>query len=144
MDRQGIGEEEKESLLARWMTMVMLTGHYQSGGEGTVLKDYANATEEGFASYLAQIEELKLTEEFYDSILPDKFASTTARTAPFLVYVATQCARGVHSLFSDIKIKQSPIRFSRKPILPNVDIKQEKSTDRLQTLLTFQKRQRIS
>ena len=27
-----------------------------SGGEGTVLKDYANATEEGFASYLAQIE----------------------------------------------------------------------------------------
>ena len=75
MDRQGIGEEEKESLLARWMTMVMLTGHYQSGGEGTVLKDYANATEEGFASYLAQIEELKLTEEFYDSILPDKFAS---------------------------------------------------------------------
>ena len=106
MDRQGIGEEEKESLLARWMTMVMLTGHYQSGGEGTVLKDYANATEEGFASYLAQIEELKLTEEFYDSILPDKFASTTARTAPFLVYVATQCARGVHSLFSDVTIEE--------------------------------------
>ena len=106
MDRQGIGEEEKESLLARWMTMVMLTGHYQSGGEGTVLKDYANATEEGFASYLAQIEELKLTEEFYDSILPDKFASTTARTAPFLVYVATQCARGVHSLYSDVTIEE--------------------------------------
>ena len=100
MDRQGIGEE------ARWMTMVMLTGHYQSGGEGTVLKDYANATEEGFASYLAQIEELKLTEEFYDSILPDKFASTTARTAPFLVYVATQCARGVHSLYSDVTIEE--------------------------------------
>ena len=91
MDRQGIGEEEKESLLARWMTMVMLTGHYQSGGEGTVLKDYANA---------------KLTEEFYDSILPDKFASTTARTAPFLVYVATQCARGVHSLYSDVTIEE--------------------------------------
>lgn len=106
MDRQGIGEEEKESLLARWMTMVMLTGHYQSGGEGTVLKDYANATEEGFASYLAQIEELKLTEEFYDSILPDKFASTTARTAPFLVYVATQCAKGVHSLYSDVTIEE--------------------------------------
>ena len=73
MDRQGIGEEEKESLLARWMTMVMLTGHYQSGGEGTVLKDYANATEEGFASYLAQIEELKLTEEFFQiSLLPQQ------------------------------------------------------------------------
>ena len=68
--------------------------------------NYANATEEGFASYLAQIEELKLTEEFYDSILPDKFASTTARTAPFLVYVATQCARGVHSLYSDVTIEE--------------------------------------
>ncbi len=39
--------------------MVMLTGHYQSGGEGTVLKDYANATEEGFASYLAQMRRVK-------------------------------------------------------------------------------------
>lgn len=106
MDRQGIGEEEKESLMARWITMAMLTGHYQSGGESTVLKDYANAEEEGFASYLKQIEELKLTEDFYANILPDKFTSTTARTAPFLAYVATQCARGIHSLYSDVSIEE--------------------------------------
>ena len=86
--------------------MAMLTGHYQNGGEGTVLKDCANAEQEGFASYLKQIEELKLTEEFYTSILPDKFTSTTARTAPFLAYIATQCARGVHSLYSDITIEE--------------------------------------
>lgn len=106
MDRQGIDEKQKESLMARWITMAMLTGHYQSGGESTVLRDYANAEEEGFASYLKQIEELKLTEEFYTSILPDKFTSTTARTAPFLAYVATQCARGIHSLYSDVSIEE--------------------------------------
>jgi len=106
MYRQGIGEKERESLLSKWMTMAMVTGHYQSGGESTVQKDYANAQEEGFASYLAQIEELKLTDEFYNNILPEKFTSTTARTAPFLAYVATQCARGVHSLYSDVTIEE--------------------------------------
>ena len=106
MYRQGIGEKERESLLSKWMTMAMITGHYQSGGESTVQKDYANAQEEGFASYLAQIEELKLTDEFYNNILPEKFTSTTARTAPFLAYVATQCARGVHSLYSDVTMEE--------------------------------------
>ncbi len=104
--RQGIVEKERESLLSKWITMAMITGHYQSGGESTVQKDYANAQEEGFASYLAQIEELKLTDEFYNNILPEKFTSTTARTAPFLAYVATQCARGVHSLYSDVTIEE--------------------------------------
>jgi len=106
MYRQGIGEKERESLLSKWITMAMITGHYQSGGESTVQKDYANAQEEGFASYLAQIEELKLTDEFYNNILPEKFTSTTARTAPFLAYVATQCARGVHSLYNDVTIEE--------------------------------------
>ena len=106
MYRQGIGEKERESLLTKWITMAMITGHYQSGGESTVQKDYANAQEEGFASYLAQIEELKLTDEFYNNILSEKFTSTTARTAPFLAYVATQCARGVHSLYSDVTMEE--------------------------------------
>lgn len=106
MYRQGIGEKERESLLSKWITMAMITGHYQSGGESTVQKDYANAQEEGFASYLAQIEELKLTDEFYNNILSEKFTSTTARTAPFLAYVATQCARGVHSLYSNVTIEE--------------------------------------
>lgn len=106
MYRQGIGEKERESLLSKWITMAMITGHYQSGGESTVQKDYANAQEEGFASYLAQIEELKLTDEFYNNILPEKFTSTTARTTPFLAYVATQCARGVHSLYSDVTMEE--------------------------------------
>ena len=106
MYRQGIGEKERESILSKWITMAMITGHYQSGGESTVQKDYANAQEEGFASYLAQIEELKLTDEFYNNILSEKFTSTTARTAPFLAYVATQCARGVHSLYSDVTIEE--------------------------------------
>lgn len=106
MYRQGIGEKERESLLSKWITMAMISGHYQSGGESTVQKDYANAQEEGFASYLAQIEELKLTDEFYNNILPEKFTSTTARTAPFLAYVATQCARGVHSLYSDVTMEE--------------------------------------
>ena len=106
MYRQGLGEKERESLLSKWITMAMITGHYQSGGESTVQKDYANAQEEGFASYLAQIEELKLTDEFYNNVLPEKFTSTTARTAPFLAYVATQCARRVHSLYSDVTIEE--------------------------------------
>lgn len=100
MDRQGIDEDEKKSLIGKWMTMCMITGHYQSGGEATVAKDFANIEKEGFASYLHQIEELSLTQDFYDAILPDKFTATTVRTAPFLAYLAMQCREGVYSLYS--------------------------------------------
>ena len=129
--------------------MAMITGHYQSGGESTVQKDYANAQEEGFASYLAQIEELKLTDEFYNNILSEKFTSTTARTAPFLAYVATQCARGVHSLYSDVtieelyKIKTESYQILPKAYLAKCGYKTRKFMDRLPILLTFLKKQKI-
>ena len=73
MYRQGIGEKERESLLSKWITMAMITGHYQSGGESTVQKDYANAQEEGFASYLAQIEELYKNKTESYQILPKAY-----------------------------------------------------------------------
>ena len=46
-------------------------------------------------SYLRQIEELRLDDEqFFASVLPQKFTSTTARTAPYLAYLAAQTAGG--------------------------------------------------
>ncbi len=97
----GVGLEKRKSLIARWMTMVLITGHYQSSPESTVIRDCAVIDEEGFESYLTQIEELRLGDEFFESILPDKYAVTTLRTAPFLAYIAAQCAKGDKSLYSD-------------------------------------------
>ena len=100
MSMAGIGVEERNRLIARWMTMVLITGHYQSSPESTVIRDCSVIDEEGFASYLTQIEELRLTDDFFTSILPDKYATTTLRTAPFLAYIAAQCAAGDHAMYS--------------------------------------------
>lgn len=99
MEEEGLSQEEKASLIGKWMTMVLVTGHYQNAADSAVLKDYANIKEEGFASYLAQIEELKMNEDFYQAILPAKFTSTTVRTAPYLAYVASRCAQDAMSLY---------------------------------------------
>ncbi len=98
---EGVELEQRNSLIARWMTMVLITGHYQNSPESTVIRDCSVIDEEGFASYLKQIEELRLGDDFFDSILPEKYAVTTLRTAPFLAYMASQCAGGDYSLYSN-------------------------------------------
>ncbi len=74
------------------------------------------------------------------------FASTTFYTTiPCFMLQHSAQEEGVHSLYSDVTIeelyknKTEVLSDSRKLILQNVDIKQEKSADRLQTTLTFQR-----
>lgn len=106
MDRKGVSSEKKASLIGKWITMCMLTGHYQNAGESTVVRDCEHIEEVGFEAYLEQIEQQNMSEEFYDSVLPEKFAAVTTRTAPFLAYLAMQCAKGTHALYSrDTTIK---------------------------------------
>ena len=101
MSMAGISLTERSRLIARWMTMVLITGHYQSSPESTVLRDCTVIDEEGFASYLQQIEELRLGEDFFEAILPQRYATTTMRTAPYLAYMAAQAAGQAGSLYSD-------------------------------------------
>lgn len=100
MDAEGLPEEKKASLIGRWMVMAMVTGHYQSSPDSVVVKDFREIKEAGMEHYLKQIEELRMDDEFFASVLPQKFASTTARTAPYLAYLAAQSATGALSLYS--------------------------------------------
>lgn len=100
MDMAGVPSEKKDSLIGRWMTMCLITGHYQSAPDTVVMRDYKEIREAGMESYLRQIEELRLNDTFFESVLPEKFASTTARTAPYLAYLAAQTAGGTQSLYS--------------------------------------------
>lgn len=99
MEEEGLSQDEKARLIGKWMTMCLLTGHYQNAADSVVIKDYNNIKEEGFASYLAQIEELQMNDDFYKAILPAKFTATTVRTAPYLAYIASRCAKGAASLY---------------------------------------------
>ncbi|MBQ9155703.1 MAG: DUF262 domain-containing protein [Eubacterium sp.] len=100
MDQEGISPEKKAGLIGRWMTMCLLTGHYQNSPDSIVMKDYAEIQAAGFESYLKQIEELRLSDDFFENVLPARYASTTARTAPFLAFSAAQCAAGTNALYS--------------------------------------------
>ena len=104
MDMEGIPSDKKDSLIGRWMTMSLITGHYQSSPDTVVIRDYKEIKEAGMESYLRQTEELRLGEEFFASVLPQKFTSTTARTAPYLAYLASQTAGGAASLYSKEKV----------------------------------------
>ena len=103
MDMEGLPADKKESLMGRWMTMSLITGHYQSSPDTVVIRDYQEIRKAGMESYLRQIEELRLGDAFFSSVLPERFASTTARTAPYLAYLAAQSASGVLSLYSRSK-----------------------------------------
>lgn len=104
MDMEGVPSNKKDSLIGRWMTMSLITGHYQSSPDTVVIRDYKEIKEAGMESYLRQIEELRLGEEFFASVLPQKFTSTTARTAPYLAYLAAQTAGGAFALYSREKV----------------------------------------
>ena len=107
MDQEGIMVKDREKLIGRFMTMALITGHYQSSPDSVVLKDYAEIREAGFASYLRQIEELRLTDDFFANILPDRYTTTTVKTAPFIAFLAAQTAQGTHALYSkDVTIGQ--------------------------------------
>lgn len=107
MDGEGLSSEKKEQLIGKWMTMSLLTGHYQSSPDSVVMKDYKEIKEIGLENYLKQIEELRMTKEFYESILPEKFNSTATRTAPYLAYLAAQSYMGTLSLYSQDKTLES-------------------------------------
>lgn len=100
MDAEGLSEEKKASLTGRWMVMSMVTGHYQSSPDSVVVKDFREIKENGMEGYLEQVEELRMNDMFFESVLPQKFASTTSRTAPMLAYLAAQTATGALSLYS--------------------------------------------
>lgn len=100
MGRQGLSEEEKASLIGKWMTFVLITGHYQGAPDSVVVRDYENVLAEGAASYMDQLAELRLTGDFFDGVLPAKYASTSSRSAAFIAYLASLCARGANALYS--------------------------------------------
>lgn len=100
MDMDGVEQEKKDQLIGKWMTMCLITGHYQSSPDSVVMKDYKEIKEAGMESYLEQIEELRLNDSFFAEILPEKFSSTTSRTAPVLAYQAAQGYFGICSLYS--------------------------------------------
>ncbi|MCD8019399.1 MAG: hypothetical protein LUF92_07390 [Clostridiales bacterium] len=101
MDMEGVPSDKKESLIGKWMTMSLITGHYQSSPDSVVVKDYNEIKAAGMEHYLSQIEELRMNEEFYEAVLPERFAATSVRTAPYLAYLAAQTASGTCSLYSD-------------------------------------------
>ena len=100
MGREGLSAEKKAGLIGRWMTMSLLTGHYQNSPDTVVIKDYEEIRTAGFQSYLSQIEELRLTDNFFANVLPDRYSATTLRTAPFIAFLAAQSAGGVRALYS--------------------------------------------
>ena len=100
MSFEGIAEDQMASLIGKWMTMALITGHYQGSPDSTVMRDAAAIKEQGFERYLHSIEERQMDGAFYGDILPAKFQTTTVRTAPFIAYIASLCARNVHGLYS--------------------------------------------
>ena len=97
---EGLSEDKRASLTGKWMTMALITGHYQGSPESTLTRDAAAIKDQGFESYLRSIEETRMDKDFYAVTLPQKFQSTTVRSAPFIAYIAGLCAGGVHGLYS--------------------------------------------
>ncbi|MEE1228813.1 MAG: DUF262 domain-containing protein [Lachnospiraceae bacterium] len=99
MAKEGIGEGERAQLIARFLYMALLTGHYLRGVDSTIARDCQGMSQMGVRGYLESLERENMGEGFFAKELPEKFRTTTVRTAPFLAFLAMLQAKDAPSLY---------------------------------------------
>lgn len=97
------GEVDKTKIkrcVAKWFTMLILTGRYSSSPETRMDQDIRNINDKGVINYLNEIENAELSDAFWDFGLPQKL-DTPNSTAPALsTFFAAQIVKGDKGLFS--------------------------------------------
>ena len=85
----------------KWYVMTTLTSRYISSPETSMDYDIKRIKERGFVTYLAEIEPAELSDNFWNTQLPQRLESASV-TSPYLnVFFAAQIKFGDNALFSN-------------------------------------------
>lgn len=85
----------------KWYVMTTLTSRYISSPETSMDYDIKRIKERGFVTYIAEIEPAELSDNFWNTQLPQRLESASV-TSPYLnVFFAAQIKFGDNALFSN-------------------------------------------
>ena len=95
-----MSEGERKRIVRRWFVLSMLTGRHSGSFESTWEQDIRRIGSMGAAAYLKQLEELDLTDGFWDVALPAALETTSLSSPYFQTYIASQVASGARGFLS--------------------------------------------
>ena len=102
---EGVGENEAQFYVKKWLVMSLLIGRYSGSSESTIDEDIKQINEKGIEEYLGQMERTHLGDGFWDFGIISDLESTSVNNNAYNVYLAAQCnAQSVAFLSKSMKI----------------------------------------
>lgn len=90
MRAQGASDSEVNSVVRRWLVMILLTGRASGSFETAFERDLDRIDRQGAAKTLAEIEESELTDAFWEFSLPSRLVSSSVVNPQYLTFLAAQ------------------------------------------------------
>ena len=88
---QGLGEQEVQGYVKRWLVMSMFIGRYSGSAESRIDEDIKQINEKGIADYLLQMERNNLGEGFWDFKILNDLETSSVNNNAYNLYLAAQC-----------------------------------------------------
>lgn len=103
---QKYAPEKIEKYVRRWIVMAFLTGRYSSSPESQFDYDIKQTDSRPFEEFLADVENARLSEAFWDVELIQRLDTSIASSPVFNVFLASQCKMNSRGFLStDITVK---------------------------------------
>lgn len=104
--KNGYNQAQLQSVIRRWLVMSLLTGRYSSGAETRYEVDINRINEVGIDDYLAQTEQMELSDIFWNERLVNNLRTSGTTSTAFNVFLAAQCkAHAKGFLSTDITVR---------------------------------------
>ncbi len=104
--KTGYPQVQLHSAIRRWLVMSLLTGRYSSGAETRYETDINCISEVGIDDYLGQIEQIELSDVFWNERLVNNLRTSGITSAAFNVFLAAQCKANAKGFLStDITVR---------------------------------------
>ena len=98
---------ERKRIVQKWYLLSTLTGRYTGSPESVFAKDLRLIHENGITATLKDMEDATLSDNFWNVALPQNLATTSVNNPTFIVFLASQVAKGdISMLSSNIAVRE--------------------------------------
>lgn len=111
--KEGMSPEAIEQIVRRWYVMSLLTGQYAGNPETAFDLDIRQINNQGLKQYADSLISARLSDSFWESLLPQQMETSSAISPYFLVFKAAQAKMGDKGFLSrDITVRDLLINRS--------------------------------
>jgi len=103
--KHNLSTKEIESLIRKWFVFSTITQRYTGSPESTIEEDFNKIKDIGVIEFIQNNIKTYLSEDFWNTILPEQLESSSTRNFAYLVYLAALVRNDCNVLFSDVKLR---------------------------------------